>query len=143
MDDLTADPASLWDRATLIEIRAHTCAALVRLARASAASRCAETTRLIDETTVEPTNAVVRAALARSYTAMADAHAEAAAAARSPAVRRLTHGRTARDLYQKSVTIWSDMAARGMLTSSDDEEAAAVARALAGSETVLRRLGPG
>jgi non-specific serine/threonine protein kinase/serine/threonine-protein kinase len=140
-EDVKADPENLWERGALIEIRASTCAALVRLARPSAASTCAETARLIEETIVEPTNAVVRAAIARSYTAMADANTEAAADRRSPVTRQLACRRTARDFYRKSVAIWSDMAARGMLTSSDDEEAAAVSRSLQDTEAALRQLG--
>jgi hypothetical protein len=46
--------------------------------------------------------------------------------------------RSARDMYAKSVAIWSDMRALGMLTAHDEEEAAAVAKALADSETALR-----
>jgi tetratricopeptide (TPR) repeat protein len=141
--DVRADPDNLWERAGLIEIRAYSCASMVRLGDDAAAAACADTGRMIEETTVEATNAVVRAALARGLTVMADAHAAAADGTRAAGARRVAWRQTARDLYRRSVAIWSDMAARGMLTSSDDEEAAAVSRSLRDTEAALHRLGAG
>ena len=137
-----ADPSNLWSRGGLIEIRAFMCASMVTLGRAGGAAGCADTVGMIDGTEVEPTNAVIRASLARSLTVMADAFAAAGRrAAAGP--DRLQRWQTARAMYRKSVAIWADMAARGMLTSSDDEEAALVSKGLETAETALRRLGAG
>jgi hypothetical protein len=86
---------------------------------------------------------VIRASLARSLTVMADAFAGAAGRRAAARPDRLQRWQTARAMYRKSVAIWADMAARGMLTSSDDEEAALVSEGLETAETALRRLGAG
>jgi serine/threonine protein kinase/tetratricopeptide (TPR) repeat protein len=139
-----ADPSNLWKRGGLIEAHASTCAAYARLARHDAArTSCAEATRLIEQTKVEPTNAIIRASLARSYTAMAGGYLGLSRDARSSPAQQLAYLRSARDLYAKSVAIWADMRALGMLTSHDEEEAAAVSRALAETEAVLRSRGSG
>jgi serine/threonine protein kinase/tetratricopeptide (TPR) repeat protein len=141
IDDLAKDSGNLWKRAGLIEVQAARCAALTRLARhAAAAAVCADAVTLIERTSVEPTNAVIRAALARSYKAMADAYVAASAEAGSPADQRLGQARAAVESYRKSVAIWSDMAALDMLTEADDQEAAAVSASLDGAETAVRVL---
>jgi serine/threonine protein kinase/tetratricopeptide (TPR) repeat protein len=138
--DSAADPENLWTRGGLIESRAFMCASLVSLGRYGEEGKCAETRQLIDATKVEPTNAVIRASLARSLTVMADAFAAAGTRAQSAAEsRRLTQ--SAQDLYRKSVAIWADMSRLGMLTPSDDEEAALVSRSLDASNSALARLG--
>jgi tetratricopeptide (TPR) repeat protein len=144
VDDVEADPGNLWRRAGLIEVQASTCAALVRLAKHTAASAtCGDAVRLIEQTTVEPTNAVIRASLARSYKAMADAYVAASMVKRSSRDQRLGYARGAREMYQKSVAIWSDMAARGMLTESDDAEAALVSRSLRDADSALHAVTTG
>jgi non-specific serine/threonine protein kinase/serine/threonine-protein kinase len=136
-----ADPGNLWKRAGLIEVQAYTCAALTALAMHAAASAARdEAVGLIEQTSVEPTNAVIRASFARSYKTMADAFITAAAERRLPADQRVQYARAAQGLYKKSVAIWSDMAARGMLTESDDVEAAAVSASLRNAETALTKL---
>ena len=143
-DEVAADPRNTWKRAGFIEIHAFTCAALAGLAQHAAASAaCDEAVGLIDETTVEATNAVIRASLARSYKAMADGYIGLSADKRSSRNQQLHYARAAHDMYQKGVAIWSDMAARGMLTSSDDEEAAAVSESLRNAEVALRNLTAG
>jgi hypothetical protein len=92
---------------------------------------------MIEQTTVEPTNAVIRASFARSYTAMADAFVALAGDTRSSTDQRRAFTRTARDLYRKSVAIWADMRRLAMLTSNDEDEAGAVTKSLA---TVEQRL---
>lgn len=139
--EVRADPADLWKRAALIEIEAYSCAALTRLARqAAAGDACKAAVGMIEDTRVEPTNAVIRAALARSYVKMADAFLAVSAAKRLGHDWRLEQARAAREMYQKAVTIWSDMSARDMLTESDDAEAATVSRSLADARAAVRNL---
>jgi non-specific serine/threonine protein kinase/serine/threonine-protein kinase len=136
--EVAADPQNLWKRGGLIETRAYTCAALAGLARhAELSDVCGRTAAMIEQTTVEPTNAVVRASLARSYTAMADAYVGLARDRRSAGDQRRSYLGTARTLYQKSMAIWADMRRLGMLESQDEDEAGAVARSLAGAEAAL------
>jgi serine/threonine protein kinase/tetratricopeptide (TPR) repeat protein len=133
--EVAADPGNLWKRGGLIETRAFTCAALARLARhAALADTCGGTVTMIVQTTVEPTNAVVRASFARSYSAMADGYVALAGDRRSSPDQRRAYTREARDLYRKSVAIWSDMRRLGMLTEHDEAEAGPVATSLAAAE---------
>ena len=141
--EVAADPTNLWTRGGLIEIQAFTCASLVSLGRHADERKCGETTTLIDETQVEPTNAVIRASLARSLTVMARAFASAGEARGASRRDRLHRWQVARSMYRKSVAIWADMSRLGMLTSSDDEEAAEVSKRLDTAEAALRRLGAG
>ena len=46
-------------------------------------------------------------------------------------------------MYRKAVAIWADMSRLGMLTSSDDAEAAEVSKGLAAAEAALGRQRPG
>jgi tetratricopeptide (TPR) repeat protein len=139
-EEVKADPSNSWTRGGLIEVRAFTCVALAGLARHAAASTvCGQATRLIEETKVEPTNAVIRASLARSYTAMADAYVRLARDKRSSPAQQLSYMRGAREMYGKSVVIWSDMRALSMLTSHDEEEAAAVSKSFAEADAALSR----
>jgi tetratricopeptide (TPR) repeat protein len=136
--EVAADPENLWKRGALIETRAFTCAALAGMGRhGPLAQACGGTAAMIEETTVEPTNAVLRAAFARSYTAMADAYGTLAGDRRSSSGQRRSYSRTARDLYRKSVAIWADMRRLGMLTPHDEAEAAVVATSLTRTEAAL------
>lgn len=140
-EDVEGDPGNLWKRGGLIEIQASRCAALTRLARdADASAACADAESLIEQTRVEPTNAIIRAALARSYKTIADASVAAAGESASPVDRRVRQARAAVGMYRKSVAIWSDMAALDMLTEADDQEAAAVSESLRDAESAVRLL---
>jgi hypothetical protein len=125
-------------------VQASRCAALTRLSRhGAAAAVCTDAETLIEQTGVEPTNAVIRAVLARSYKAMADASVAAAGERDSSPDRRVRQARAAVGMYQKSVAIWSDMGDLDMLTEADDQEAAAVSESLRNAETVVRALASG
>ncbi len=141
--EAAADPANLWTRGGLIEVRAFTCASLIALRRLAEEVTCRQTETMIDETPVEPTNAVIRASLARSLTVMAGALARAADARAVSPRQRLQRWQMARGMYRKSVAIWAEMSKLGMLTSSDDHEAAQVSKGLEAAETALRNLGAG
>jgi serine/threonine protein kinase/tetratricopeptide (TPR) repeat protein len=137
--EVAADPTNLWTRGGLIEIQAYTCASLISLGRHADERKCLETEAMIDQTTVEPTNAVIRASLARSLTVMARAFAAAAETRGASPADRVHRLQMARAMYRKGVAIWADMSRLGMLTSSDDAEAAEVSKGLAATEAALRR----
>jgi eukaryotic-like serine/threonine-protein kinase len=139
--DVGADPEDLYKRGGLIEVEAYSCAALARLAQYSSASAaCDSAVGLIERTRVEPTNAVIRAALARSYVTMADAFLAVSGEEEPSRDQRLAHAHRAREMYREAVEIWSDMSARDMLTEADDAEAAAVSRSLGNAEAAIRSL---
>jgi serine/threonine protein kinase/tetratricopeptide (TPR) repeat protein len=137
--EVAADPTNLWTRGALIEIQAYTCASLISLGRHADERKCLETEAMIEQTTVEPTNAVIRASLARSLTVMARAFAAAAETRGVSPADRVHRLQMARGKYGKAVAIWADMSRLGMLTSSDDAEAADVVKGLEATEAALRR----
>jgi non-specific serine/threonine protein kinase/serine/threonine-protein kinase len=135
------DPDNLWKRGGLIEAHASMCATMARLARHDEVlPACAETSTLIEQTPVEPTNAVIRASLARSYVTMARGLTWLAAQPGTSREQSVAYQRSARDMLQQSAAIWADMSRLAMLTSADDAEAATVARALRDAEAGLVRL---
>jgi hypothetical protein len=135
------DPGHLWKRGGLIEAHASICATMAHLARHDQVlPACAETSTLIEQTPVVPTNAVIRASLARSYVTMAGGLTWLAAQPGSSRDQRVAYQRSARDMLQQSAAIWADMSRLAMLTPADDAEAATVARALRDAEAGLVRL---
>jgi non-specific serine/threonine protein kinase/serine/threonine-protein kinase len=141
VEGVEADPQDLWKRAGLIEVEAATCAALTTLARpVQAIAACNRAVALIDQTAVEPTNAIIRASLARSYAAMADSSLSAVAHEHASREQRLAHARQAQELFAKAAAIWGDMSSRGMLGDEDNAEVAALAESLESAGTALRTL---
>ena len=139
--DVSGDPGNLWKRGGLIEVDASICATLAHLARhEDVLPACGKASTLIEQTSVEPTNAVIRASLARSYVTMASGLTWLAAQPAVPQERRLAYQRSATNMLQRSAAIWADMSRLAMLTSADDAEAATVTRALRDAEAGLRRL---
>ncbi len=139
--DVSGDPGNLWKRGGLIEVDASICASLAHLAQhEDVLPACAKASTLIEETSVEPTNAVIRATLARSYVTMASGLTWLAAQPTVPKAQRLAYQRSATDMLQRSAAIWADMSRLAMLTSADDVEAETVTRALRDAEAGLRRL---
>jgi len=62
-----------------------------------------------------------------------------AASRATPSVDRRGYWRAARDLHQRSLDIWSDMTARGIVVPADTGRLGAASRAVARSEAALRR----
>jgi len=139
---VAADSASLWKRSSLIETHAKVCKALASLSRRSEAlGACARTASLMDKTTVEPTNAEIRAFFAGTYSELGEAYATLAAAPDTPRADRRLNWRAARDMYQRSLDVWRDMAARGIVSRPDAGKAEVASRAVARCETALLDLG--
>ena len=137
--EVQADPASLWKRASLIEGDVSICGALAKLARHRDASvACRDTAKLLDQTRVEPTNALIRTFLADSYSALGDAYLALGGPERSQPPPSRVYTRAARDMYMKSLEIWQAMAARAIVAASDAGKPEAVRRALAKTEAALQ-----
>ena len=127
---------NLWKRGGLIEVRAFTCAALAGLARhAAACAACDGAAKLIAQTTSTDQCSGPRFVGPELHGHGRRVRGLSADERSSPSNVRLHAGRAG--IYQKSVAIWSDMAARDMLTEADDEEAAAVSKSLRDAEAAL------
>jgi hypothetical protein len=132
-----ADAASIWKQTSLIEIRVYICGSLAALGRrAEAAAACAATAARMDRMTVPPENALIRTFAADCYAAIGDAYT--ALARRSAHAGRRGFQRDARDMYKRSVDIWSDLGRRGIIAASDAAKPEAAAQALATAEAALQ-----
>jgi eukaryotic-like serine/threonine-protein kinase len=131
------DAASIWKQTSLIEIRAYICGSLAALGRrADASAACAATAAQMDRITVPPDNALIRTFAADCYVALGDAYTDLAR--RGGESGRKGFQRRARDMFQRSVDIWSDLQRRGIIAASDAAKPAAAAQSLAKVEAALQ-----
>lgn len=131
--DMQADPTNLWKRAALIEAHAKTAKTLARSGeREAALAKLNEARRLMENTSVEPTNALIRSAFADTYVDLGEAASTLASANEGAASER----RTACDLYRRSLEILEDMRNRGILSTGDAGKPAAVAQQMAQCDPV-------
>jgi tetratricopeptide (TPR) repeat protein/tRNA A-37 threonylcarbamoyl transferase component Bud32 len=136
--DATGDPANLWKRSCLIESNAKLALARARVGEEAASTEARRRAlALIQDTDVEPRNAIIRGFLAQTYAELGEACARLAEDRRIDASRRADHWREATDLYRKSADIWSDMESLGIVSPIDAEKPARVAQELARCEAAL------
>ncbi|MGH9162811.1 MAG: protein kinase domain-containing protein [Vicinamibacteraceae bacterium] len=135
--DVKADPANLWKRSSLIEANAKIAKTLATMGRSAAAlDAVKETVALMEQTTVEPTNAQIRSFFADAYSDLGQAQVAIASEGGNPAVRQ-KWWRAAHDLYGRSMAVWDDLRRRGILSPIDKPKLEAVSRRLARCERML------
>jgi tetratricopeptide (TPR) repeat protein len=133
---VTADSASLWKQASLLEVRVSICGSLAALGRsADGSAACAASAAQLDQTVVKPDNAAIRTFVADSYAAIGDAYTALARVAADAGAR--TFRRQARDMYKRSVDLWTDLGRRGVIAAADAAKPQAAAGALARAEASL------
>jgi non-specific serine/threonine protein kinase/serine/threonine-protein kinase len=131
------DPGSLWKRAAVVDGEARLCGALAALGSSEAPSDCAVAVETIGATSVDPENASIRTYFAINYAMLGDAYAKLGEDEGSTSVPGRTATRTAREMYRRSLDLWTDLAARSALAPDDAEKPAEVGRALARIEAAL------
>lgn len=130
--DVKADAANLWKRASLIEAHAKIAKTLAQMGnKAAALTACAETLALMEQTEIEPTNALFRIFSADTYTDLGAAYLSLAEGARAATGERRNMASTARDMYQRALDILEDMRRRCILSSADAANPQAIAAQLA------------
>jgi tetratricopeptide (TPR) repeat protein len=133
--DVEKDPANLWKRASLIDADSKVARMLAVTGRADEALEVVKTTRgLMEQASVEPTNASIQSVFGDAYAELGQAQI-LIASARGTA--RLEHWRAARDLFANSHTIWTDQQNRGILSAIDRPKLAAVVQQIAKCERML------
>lgn len=138
--DVAVDPTQLWKRASLIEARVKLARTHAMAGRPPAALR--ESTAalaLIADTPIEASNAYILSAVAGFYTDLATAHATLAATATLTAERRARWA-TARDMYRRSVGVWTGLRDRGILAAADRSKLDAALRDAVAAEERLAAL---
>ena len=107
-EDLEADPRSLWKRSSLIGTQSKLCKALAKTKQVESAKKeCSATLSLMENTTLEPSNAADRSMFADAYFDLAEAYSVIAMI------------RTSCEMYQRSLDIWQDLQDRRILSNGN------------------------
>ena len=115
-EDLKADPSSLWKRSSLIGTQAKLCKALAITKQfESAKKEFTATLSLMENTTLEPSNAADRSAFADAYFDLGEAYSVIAMKEpnSSPAIQKSC------EMYQSSLHIWQDLQDRRILSNDN------------------------
>ncbi len=138
IEDLGRDPGNLFNRLALAGDHAWVCKTLAALARpAEAAAACVETASFVDSTRVEPDHAFPRAYFAAIWFDLGEAYDSLAALPATPRAERRTHRVAALNMYRRSSEIWSDLAARKLVSPTDTFRVGAAARAVERTEAAV------
>jgi len=121
--DVATDSTNLWKRASLIEAHAKIAQTVARSGvEDDAAVMLRETVSLMERTTVDSTDAVIRSFFAETYSGLASGYVDL--------VRRRVGNaaaacRQAAPLFQRAVALWGDMVAKGTASATDSAKLAA------------------
>jgi tetratricopeptide (TPR) repeat protein len=135
--DLRADPGNLLQRLAVAGDDAWICKTLAALASTEAEAACATTARFVDSTRVEPDHAFPRAYFAAIWFDLGEAYDTLTARRVGPAQSRRAHQEAALTMYRRSSEIWSDLAARNLVSPTDTFRVSAAARAVERAEAGL------
>jgi eukaryotic-like serine/threonine-protein kinase len=140
--DVNADPANLWKRSSLIEAHAKISSALAADSPAAALAEAERTLVMMQATTLEPQNAVIRSFFATTYADLGDLHALLAEDRRVSPTERPPRWQAARDLYGRAEDIFRDLAESGRSSSADLRRRDALPAAIARCEQNLGNARP-
>ncbi|MBK6459143.1 MAG: serine/threonine protein kinase [Gemmatimonadetes bacterium] len=134
--DVAADSTNLWKRSSLIEAHAKIAQTVARWGgEGDAAVMLRETVSLMERTTVDSTDAVIRSFFAETYSGLASGYVDL--------VRRRVGNaaaacRQAPPLFQRAVALWGDMVAKGTASATDSAKLAATVGAQSAALGVCR-----
>jgi eukaryotic-like serine/threonine-protein kinase len=142
--EVAADPVDLWKRASWIEAQARKGLTLAHLGQHAAARSAAETAlALMDQTAVEPSNLVIRAAFTEIDRALGQAFAIFGGDTRLPHEARVESWQRARALYGRSAEFWSGLRSSGQLSAGDAGKPAELAAEVTRCDQALAALAAG
>jgi tetratricopeptide (TPR) repeat protein len=132
LTEVKGDPTNLWKRAALIEVHAKLAKTLAVTGQAAEALAESHLTRtLMEGTEVEPTNVMYRAFFAGTYADLGEARVTLGSAGGIPSRAQAEHWRAARAMYARSLEIWKDLKARGIMGKIDEGKLDETAKAIA------------
>jgi eukaryotic-like serine/threonine-protein kinase len=136
--EVGADSASLFNRLALAMDQSGICKASAVLGRAEAPAACARTAAFVIATPVEPTHAFPRAHMGGIWFELGEAYESLADHSKTPTAERSKHRIAARNMYQRSLEIWSDLTARKLISPIDTHRVEMSDRAVKRIEAVLQ-----
>ena len=138
VEDVKADPTNIWKRSSLIGTQAKICKALAETWQVeSAKTECAITLSLMEETSLEPTNAQDRSLFADTYSDIGDVYSTIARRRKVNPDERRKNCKTAREMYERSLQIWQDMQNRGIISNVNAGKPESIIRKIAECDTAL------
>jgi tetratricopeptide (TPR) repeat protein len=136
--DLRADTVNLFRKLAVVEDEARICKTLARLGQPDAPDNCRRATRFMDAIEVEPEHAFPRAFMAAAWTNLGDAYEIMGTRSAAPAADRRSYRAAALDMRERSLTIWSDLEARKLVSPVDTGLITAARRAVANAKALAR-----
>jgi len=134
-----ADSINQFKQATLIEGHAKLSWAHARAGHEGPSIRAGQQAfELMSSVEVEPRNALIRGFLAETYSDLGEARTRLAADPTIAPSDRSSHWREARDLYRRSLDIWRDMQALGIVAPLDADKPVKAAEELARCEAAIK-----
>jgi serine/threonine protein kinase/tetratricopeptide (TPR) repeat protein len=136
--EVGADSASLFNRMALALPQSGICKASAVLGRAEAPAACDGTAAFVIATPVEPTHAFPRAHFGGIWFELGEAYESLADRLGTPPAERSKHRIAARDMYQRSLEIWSDLTTRKLISPIDTHRVGTAGRAVQRTEAILQ-----
>ena len=138
--DVRKDPSNLWKRSSLIEAEVKLAAALAKSGRhADASAAYSAALSMMDHTTIEPTNPLIRSFFATTYAGLGEAQAVMAGNTATESTEWTMRWRLAREMYGRSLVIWRDLRYRGILSSLDAHKIDAVTTEIQRCDRMMSR----
>ena len=137
-DELRADTVNLFRKLGVAEDQARICRTLARLGRPDAPEACRQTTTFVGAIKAEPEHAFPRAFIAAAWTNVGDAYEIIGTRPTVSAADRNAYRAAAVDSHRRSLEIWSDLKARGLVSPVDTGLVTAAERAVAHAEVLAR-----
>jgi tetratricopeptide (TPR) repeat protein len=132
---LRADTANLIRRLAVAEDDGRVCKTLATLGRADAPTSCREASQSVLQITVDSSYAFPRAFLAAVWTNLGEGYETLAARQAGAAPERGEYQRAAYLMHRRSLEIWTDLQARGVVSPVDTPRVTAAQRAVVRTRT--------
>jgi tetratricopeptide (TPR) repeat protein/tRNA A-37 threonylcarbamoyl transferase component Bud32 len=136
--ELRADTVNLFRKLAVVEDEARICKTLARLGQPDASDNCRRATRFMDAIEVAPDHAFPRAFMAAAWTNIGDAYEIIGTRSATSAADRRSYRSAAVDMYERSLTIWSDLEARKLVSPVDTGLITAARRAVVSAKALAR-----
>jgi non-specific serine/threonine protein kinase/serine/threonine-protein kinase len=136
--DLRADTVNLFLKLAVVEDEARICKTLARLGRPEAPDNCRRATSFMDAIEAEPEHAFPRAFMAAAWTNIGEAYETMGTRSAASAAERRSYHSAALDVHGRSLTIWSDLEARKLVSPVDTGRITAARRAVADAKALAR-----
>jgi non-specific serine/threonine protein kinase/serine/threonine-protein kinase len=129
--ELRADTVNLVRKLSVLEDQARICKTLAILGRADGPGACGDTERIAGAIQVAPEHAFPRAFIAAAWTDVGEGYEAMGSGRAMPAAERSAFRSKALEMHRRSLAIWTDLKARGLVSPVDTGLVSGAERAVA------------